>query len=372
MVVPTLGFRGGIERHAFDLAGSLRARGHEVSLVHGEERGRDVEAFVAGFDDVEALSAPRAATRADVAYVQKARAVEDVGPLGDLPMAFAIHDHDLTCPRAHRYVPVGLRPCHAAPGLGCVTHGCVVVRDRRPGALPLRVVNPFAFGPRLEAIARRGPLTTCSAYVADRVVDAGAPRGRVHVVHPIAPEDPADDARVAPPSAPELAIVGQLIRGKGVDLAIRALGWLPRDVLLTVAGEGSMRPELEALASELAPGRVRFSGYVTPERTRAIYDAARVVLVPSRWPEPFGMVGVEAMRRGRVVVGARHGGIPEWLAPEGGGGRAFAPGDEIDLARAIRLALRDDGEAAARFVRAKFRHTETVERVEQVLAQAMR
>lgn len=368
MVVPTLGFRGGIERHAFDLSRSLRARGHSVHLVHGDARGRDVDDFVLAFDGVAPLASARG-LHAEVAYVQKASGVDEVAPLGAMPIAFALHDHDLTCPRSHRYLPLGHRPCHERAGIRCVLGGCIVVRDRRPGARALRIVNPFAVTPRLASLAARGPLTACSGYVADRAIEGGAPRDRVHVVHPIAPDD--GGAVTPPPAEREIAVVGQLIRGKGVDLAIRALAHLPRDVRLTVAGEGSMRAELEALSRSIAPGRVTFTGYVTPEATRAVYDRARVVVVPSRWPEPFGMVGVEAMRRGRVVVGARHGGIPEWLAPEGGGGRAFEPGDPVDLARAIRAALRDDGGAALGFVRERFSHERTVVAVERVLALAI-
>jgi glycosyltransferase involved in cell wall biosynthesis len=97
----------------------------------------------------------------------------------------------------------------------------------------------------------------------------------------------------------------------------------------------------------------------------------RVLVVPSRWPEPFGMIGVEAMRRGRVTVGAAHGGIPEWLA-DGVTGVTFRPGDVADLARATRDALRVEtyGSRAERAV-AKAREdlgfAGMVERIETIL-----
>jgi glycosyltransferase involved in cell wall biosynthesis len=71
----------------------------------------------------------------------------------------------------------------------------------------------------------------------------------------------------------------------------------------------------------------------------AIYDSGRIVVVPSLWPEPFGMVGIEAMRRARPVVGARHGGIPEWLT-HGITGWTFEPGSHESLAQALRGAMR--------------------------------
>ena len=369
MGIPTLGFHGGIERHAHDLAGSLARRGHTLTLLHGPARGRDVEAFTAPFAAVRPLADPRAGEGLDVAYVHKATELAELAALRALPVAIAAHDHDLTCVRRHRYLPIGNAPCHLAPGIQCVTHGCVVVRDRRPDApLPLRLESPFSLRHRLRELAWRAPLVACSAYVAEGLVAAGVAPSRVRVIHPIPPEIEAP--LVARPRAPRLLAVGQLIRGKGFDLAVDALAHLPGAVTLTLAGDGPDRPALEARAHRVAPGRVHFAGYVTPAAIEALYDAASVILVPSRWPEPFGMVGVEAMRRGRPVVGAEHGGIPEWLAPESGG-LLVPPGDPAALARAALALLADDqaGERAAAHVRARFTHERTVGAVEQLLAE---
>jgi glycosyltransferase involved in cell wall biosynthesis len=69
-----------------------------------------------------------------------------------------------------------------------------------------------------------------------------------------------------------------------------------------------------------------------------VLDGARVVVVPSRWPEPFGMVGIEAMRRGRPVVAAGHGGILDWLV-DGVTGWTFRPGDASSLASVLTHAM---------------------------------
>ena len=62
-----------------------------------------------------------------------------------------------------------------------------------------------------------------------------------------------------------LLVVGQLLRGKGLDLAIRSLEQLPPDCVLEVAGEGPSRGALERLAKRIAPDRVRFLGYLDGE-----------------------------------------------------------------------------------------------------------
>jgi glycosyltransferase involved in cell wall biosynthesis len=166
--------------------------------------------------------------------------------------------------------------------------------------------------------------------------------------------------------------VGQILRGKGVDVAVRELAHLPRDTVLDVVGDGAQRGEVEALAAKLAPGRVRFHGYVSAEGVAPHYDAASVVVVPSRWPEPFGMIGVEAMRRGRPVVGADHGGIPEWLE-HGTNGLLFEPGSSEGLAAAARALLADPeaGDRAHAFARRRFPHEDLVEGALAVLRAAV-
>ncbi len=367
MVVPTLGYAGGIERHARDLAASLGARGHEVVLVHGALRGRDPDDYVRAFRRVIPATDPGCARGLDVVYVHRAGSVDDLAPFGDLPVAVASHDHDLTCPRSYRYLPLTLAPCHRSPGLACVTHGCCLVRDRRPGALlPIRLVDPFALRARLGPLSRRAILVACSRYVAENLIRAGVAPSRVRVVHPIPPDDPAP--LLPRPKERRLVFVGQLLRGKGVDLAIEALAFLPRDTTLDVVGDGPSRSDLEALAARTATGRVRFVGYVPAGELRAHYDAASIAVVPSRWPEPFGMTGIEAMRRARPVVGANHGGIPEWLE-SGAGGLLFAPGSPEGLAAEARELFDDAGAGERAYADAsrRFPAGRLVEEIEALL-----
>jgi glycosyltransferase involved in cell wall biosynthesis len=305
-----------------------------------------------------------------VIYAQR---IDDAATLDALPanaLLLAAHDHALTCARAHRYLPVGAAACHRAPGLACVARGCVVVRDRDVGArFPVRIVDPWRLARRARALADRAPIVACSRYVADRLVDAGVSGGRLHVVHPILAATDAT-ALTPRPTSRRLAVVGQLVRGKGIDLAIAALEKLPRDVTLDVHGDGPQRAELEAQAARTIGDRARFHGYCRPEEIAHAYDATSVVLVPARWPEPFGMTGVEAMRRARPVVGARHGGIPEWLR-DGRGGWTFTPGDIDDLARVALRAL-DDRAAGDRALQesARFDATHTIDTLEALLERA--
>jgi len=243
-----------------------------------------------------------------------------------------------------------------------------VVRDRT-NSYGISIKNPFSLRQQTREWAKRATMVCCSQYIANSLYDAGVRRQKVRVIYPISPPELRPCTPL--PTTTTLAFVGQLLRGKGVDLLLQAMVHLPETTLL-IAGEGNGRAGLEALAYRLGLGaRVQFLGQVAPEQTSTVYDQARVVVVPSRWPEPFGMIGIEAMRRERLVVAARHGGISEWLAPtttEHG----FAPGQIPDLVRALRRALyRTDGEKIAlearRWVEQTFTFATMTTQVESML-----
>jgi glycosyltransferase involved in cell wall biosynthesis len=111
-----------------------------------------------------------------------------------------------------------------------------------------------------------------------------------------------------------LLFVGQLVRGKGLDCLLRALTLVRAPWRLEVVGEGSHRAYCEALTDRLGlRPRVRFHGFVSPAELERFYDQALCFVMPSVWPEPSGLAGLEAMRRGLAVVGFDAGGIGEWL-----------------------------------------------------------
>lgn len=159
---------------------------------------------------------------------------------------------------------------------------------------------------------------------------------------------PAVD-RVRAPRAPRagetarLVVVGRVRPSKGHEDAVRALGALRRAgrrAALRCVGDGTPGDvaALRALARregvedrlDLPGGRVS----VTAE-----LDRADLVLVPSH-EEAFGRVTVEALKRGRPVVGARSGGTAE-LLEDGRTGLLHRPRDAQDLARVVARALDD-------------------------------
>ena len=135
-----------------------------------------------------------------------------------------------------------------------------------------------------------------------------------------------------------LLYVGRLDPRKGIDTALGALASLPGEARLTVAGGGEARERarLAGLASELGVGdRVVLSGHRDRTALREDYAACDAVVFPVVWDEPWGLVPLEAMARGRPVVATGRGGSGEYLR-DGENCLLFEAGDAAGLAGALR------------------------------------
>ena len=108
-----------------------------------------------------------------------------------------------------------------------------------------------------------------------------------------------------------------------------------------MAGDGLARADLLVLVDELGLGDVvEWLGPVTIGDVPAVLDRATVVVVPSRYEEPFGLVAVEAGLAGRPVVASRMGGLPE-IVDDGRSGLLVPPDDAAALAAALLTVLGD-------------------------------
>jgi len=200
----------------------------------------------------------------------------------------------------------------------------------------------------------------------------GLDPARIAIVPPI-PAALAQSSPLPPSGQPEVLFVGQVIRGKGVDLLLQALAEIPGDWHATIVGTGNHLETCRALSETLGiAARVTFAGWVPHRALEPYYASAAVCVVPSRWPEPFGMVGVEAMARGRPVIGFAVGGIPDWL-DDGVTGILVPEADTAALGAAIADLLADParahalGRAGTLRVRERFQPDQYLDRLMQIL-----
>ena len=140
-----------------------------------------------------------------------------------------------------------------------------------------------------------------------------------------------------------MVYAGRIVREKGVDVLIRAAREV--DAEFVICGDGRLEAMRELARRCGVERRVQFKGWLGPEElSREVADAL-VMAVPSLWPEPFGMVGIEALAAGRPVVASATGGIEDWLE-HGVSGLCVEPGDVRGLACALNELLADRSASA--------------------------
>jgi glycosyltransferase involved in cell wall biosynthesis len=165
-----------------------------------------------------------------------------------------------------------------------------------------------------------------------------------------APAPTSDVVDLNPTDGHQLLFVGRLDHLKGgsylLDALPRVASMLGCPIKVTFAGDGPERASWQTATTRLTARerrlRVEFTGWLDRDRIDALFARADLLVVPSVWPEPFGLVGLEAARHRLPVAAFAVGGIPDWLRPGVNG--FLAPGDPPSpggLADAIVACLKD-------------------------------
>lgn len=345
---------GGAERYLQALLPALAARGHAVGLLveHDEADPRlriDDPAGGVALISAESLGPERgsAAVRAwrpDLVFVQGLEnpALER-NLVSDCPAALFTHGYYGTCVSGtKRFALPAPRACARALGPACLG----LYYPRRCGGLdPRTMVREYRRQTaRRSLLARYRAVVAGSDHMAREYAAHGVAASRLFTV-PMPPTGmtPDSEAPGVRPATGRVLFLGRLTSLKGAHylleaapLAERALG---RHLALDVAGDGPDERMLRSRARRLGVDAT-FHGWVEPEARARLMRGADVLAMPSLWPEPFGLVGVEAACLGLPTVGYAMGAIPEWLvAGETGEVAPATPPTAEGLAAALVRAL---------------------------------
>ncbi len=323
---------GGIETYLAHLEQGLRARGHQPSRFAPPRTG-----------DAAAVASAAAACRElrpELVHVHRLENPELYRALRrEAPLVQSIHDHRACCPGATRLRRDG-RACTRVAGEACTVQGvlgrCAGV-PRWPQLAWSRVAGWKAW---TAAIDRDAPVVVASRFVRDVLVGQGWSGAAIHVLPYPLPFD-ADP----PPSAAESSTVlfaGRLVEpDKGVELFVDVFERLPPATRGVIAGDGPARARIERLLRQRSlADRVVLTGWLDGERLRARFREAAVVVMTSRWPEPSGLAGLEALMQARPVVATDVGGVAEWLR-DGEFGYRLPASEPAVLADRVRSLLAD-------------------------------
>jgi glycosyltransferase involved in cell wall biosynthesis len=160
-------------------------------------------------------------------------------------------------------------------------------------------------------------LTACSNFLAIQAQSLEPiPQGKIEVIHNGVDAQCFADAKPYPADCPYILAVGQLASHKGFDLLIDAFAQVAEKypkVQLWIAGDGAQRTALEMLIRQKKlVQHVQLLGKVDEEIVASLMAGCLFVAMPSR-RESFGLVALEGMAAGKLVLASPVGGLPEFL-----------------------------------------------------------
>mgnify|MGYP001346108788 CR=1 FL=1 len=373
----------GAEVNLYLTAVELKARGHDVAILHGPGTGKDESRwnelfesrFAPGSSGGDAVRNAVVRFHPDAIYIHKMAELSVLKALvaSEIPVVRMVHDHDLYCMRSYKYFPLSRKICSGAAGWRCVFPCGAVIARNRGGRFPFRWMSFSAKRRELELNRRFARMVVATDFMRTELLRNGFHPARIEVHAPV-PRSTETHPQSTFSSRNRILYTGQIIRGKGVDVLLEALTRVRSSFECIIVGDGSHRAHCEQLAQKLGLGdRVQFTGYVPSDKVAEFYGDASVAVVSSVWPEPFGAVGLEAMRFGVPVVAFDAGGIREWLF-DGQNGFLVPWMDRNTFAQRIDQLLTDKdlarrmGENGRRIARERFGFEQYIDGLERMFA----
>lgn len=256
-----------------------------------------------------------------------------------IPTVRFFHDHKLFCLREHKYTTIGKRTCTKKLGLGC--YGCLGFVNRSNTALGFSI-NTLGKLEKLQALNRRlHHFIVASDYMREHLTLHEFEDEKITVNPLYASKKFSYSTQTNFTKNKTLLFVGQLINGKGLDALLKSMKKIPEEYNLIVVGEGKQEEYFKHYTKELnITHRVEFVGKASHEELMQYYEKAYCLVVPSRAPETFNLVGIEAQRVGLPVIATDVGGVSQWLKDDVNG-LLVTPNDIKDLQRKITQLIED-------------------------------
>jgi len=229
------------------------------------------------------------------------------------PVVRKMADPRMVCPGQGKFWAKSEVPCSNPFGLHCLFH---TYTERCCNRHPSRAIAAYRnarFEVR-EASHRYAAILANSCYTREEAILAGIDARNIELLHNFTFETP-------PPSIDSISnrvvFAGRMARTKGVHFLLNAFQIVfdnVKEARLDLLGAGIHEQEFRQLATQLDLGEsVVFHGWADRKTVDQHINGAAVVAFPSIYPEAFGISGIEAMMRGKPVVGFDVGGVKDWL-----------------------------------------------------------
>jgi len=255
----------------------------------------------------------------------------------ECPAIYTLHNHNPYCPSGSKYLLTQGKVCDRKMSvIGC-TWGHLI--DGCGSRRPQKIVSNFKRAYSALDVLKNLEITVIanSDYVRSQLLANGLPESQVvtlryGIAETSNSHNPLDSIVH---NQKRILFAGRIVPDKGLDWLLRTMPLLDPHIHLDIAGEGWAMPQVRKLAENLNIGdRLTWHGWCQSEKLEDLYRQSFAVIFPSVWPEPAGLVTLEAYARFRPVIASNVGGIPEHIQ-DGKTGILIEPNNSQELAAAI-------------------------------------
>lgn len=255
----------------------------------------------------------------------------------ECPAVLTLHNHCSYCPSGTKYLADRGKQCDRMMNpLGCtwghLVDGC---GSRRPQNI---LQNWRNANNSLDALKKLSiPVIANSDYVRSQIISSGFSPKRVVTLRcgVQSPQNFSEPLSREIHQNQRILFAGRIVAYKGIEWLIKALAKTDQRIHLDIAGDGWGKPSMEKLATQMGlSDRITWHGWCNGDKLAALYQQCLAVVFPSLWPEPAGLVTLEAYSRYRPIIASAVGGIPEHVQ-DGVTGILVPPNHVSQLAAAI-------------------------------------
>lgn len=335
--------KGGAEQYIFNTVEQMKSFDVSSSLLY-EANEETQDEFLDIFEEAYPLLTVYEQIlqiNPDVIYIHQLDTYEMYEEIikTKIPTVRFFHDHKLFCLREHKYTTIKKHTCTKKLGLGC--YGCLGFINKDESSLGFSI-NTLGKMEKLQYINKKlNHFIVASSYMKEHLSLHEFDEQKI-TVNPLYAANKFEHSTATNFTENKtLLFVGQLINGKGLDALLKAMNKIPKDYDLVIVGTGKQEEYFKHYAKELKlQDRVKFVGQATHNQLEEYYKKAYCLIVPSRAPETFNLVGIEAQKVGLPVIATNVGGISQWLTHDVNG-LLVQPNDIKDLEKKINDLIAD-------------------------------
>ena len=345
---------GGVEQYLKQLFLELDGLGHQNILLYGSDSKLNKNLFKAEKFLIEKITAVHCDNlnsklenvqkiinekKPDLVYIHQVLNSKLIDYLTKrLPSIRFAHGFKLVCPEGTKILKSGQKICEYSLNYACQKHAYHYRCMPRNFLIGLPLIYNAKKICRIHK--ERSLLIVASNFMKSVLIENGFNEKTVKV-NPYFTYLPTICENFRLKKSKKILALGRLVKVKGMNYLLDALRILNENVELDIVGDGPEMPTLKKMVDQYGlTEKVEFHGWLQHEKLKNMYMNCSLVIIPSIWPEPFGIIGIEAMANCKPVVAFNVGGISEWLI-NGKTGFLIESQNSKEMAKKIRILLKN-------------------------------